>query len=128
MVAKINFLDVTVPLIDGQIETDVYVKPTDSRQYLHSSSCHSYHSKKSISYSQALRFNRICSKNNFFDIHCNDLEKWLSERDYSEKLVRKEILKARSQSRETLVNKEKISRNDDRVTFNIMYYPVLKKH
>ena len=126
MVAKINFLDVTAPLIDGQIETDVYVKPTDSRQYLHSSSCHSYHSKKSISYSQALRFNRICSKNNFFDIHCNDLEKWLSERDYSEKLVRKEILKARSQSRETLVNKEKISRNDDRVTFNITYYPVFK--
>ena len=126
MVAKINFLDVTVPLIDGQIETDVYVKPTDSHQYLHSSSCHPYHCKKSIPYSQALRLNRICSKNIFFDIHCNNLEKWLSERGYSEKLVRKEILKARSQSRETLLDKEKRSRNDDRVTFNITYYPVFK--
>ena len=122
----INFLDATVSLIDGQIETDVYVKPTDSHQYLHSSSCHPYHCKKSIPYSQALRLNRICSKNNFFDIHCNNLEKWLSERGYSEKLVRKEILKARSQSRETLLNKEKMSRNDDRVTFNITYYPVFK--
>ena len=119
-------MDVTVSLIDGQIETDLYVKPTDSHQYLHSSSCHPYHCKKSIPYSQALRLNRICSKNNFFDIHCNNLEKWLSERGYSEKLVRKEILKARSQSRETLLDKEKISRNDERVTFNITYYPVFK--
>ena len=37
---SINFLDVTVSLIDGQIETDLFVKPTDSHQYLHSSSCH----------------------------------------------------------------------------------------
>ena len=37
---SINFPDVTVSLIDGQIETDVHVKPTDNHQYLHSSSCH----------------------------------------------------------------------------------------
>ena len=123
---SINFLEVTVSLIDGQIETDVYVKPTDTHQYLHPSSSHPYHCKKSIPYSQALRFNRICSKNNFFDFHCNNLEKWLSERGYSEKLVRKEILKARSQLTETLLNKEKMSRNVDRVTFNITYYPVFK--
>ena len=126
MVTKINFLDVAVPLIDGQIETDVYVKPTDSHRYLHSFSCHPYHCKKSIPYSQTLCFNRICSKNNFFDIHCNDLEKCVSERGCSETLVRKEILKARSESRETLLNKEKMSRNDNRVTFNITYYPVFK--
>ena len=86
----------------------------------------SSHCKKNIPYSQALRFNRICSKNIFFDIHCNNLEKWLSERGYSEKLVRKEILKARNKSRETLLNKEKMSRNDNRVTFNITYYPFFK--
>ena len=34
---SMNFLDVTVSLINGQIETDLYVKPTDSHQYLHSS-------------------------------------------------------------------------------------------
>ena len=31
---SVNFLDVTVSLIDGQIETDLYAKPTDSHQYL----------------------------------------------------------------------------------------------
>ena len=123
---SINFLDVTVSLINGQIETDLFVKFTDSHQYLHSSSCHPYHCKKSILYNQALRLDQICSKNNFFDIHCNNLEKWLSERGYSEKLVCKETLKARSQSRETLLDKEKMSRNDSRVTFNITYYSVFK--
>ena len=62
----------------------------------------------------------------FFDIYCNNLEEWLGERGYSEKLVRKEILKARSQLTETLLNKEKMSRNVDRVTFNITYYPAFK--
>ena len=82
--------------------------------------------RKSILYSQGLCLNRICSKNNFFDIDSNNLEKWLSEKDYSEKLVCKEILKARSQSRETLLHKEKMSINDDRVTFSIAYYQVFK--
>ena len=50
---------------------------------------------------------------------------WL-QRARGKKLVRKEILIARSQSRETLLDNEKMSRNDDRVTFNITYYPVFK--
>ena len=37
---SINFLDVTVSIAEGIIETDLYVKPTDSHQYLLSSSCH----------------------------------------------------------------------------------------
>ena len=72
---SINFLDVTVS-IAGVIETDLYVKPTDSHQYLLSSSCHPFYCKKGIPYSQALRLNRICSKNEFFDKRCNGLEKY----------------------------------------------------
>ena len=57
----IDFLDVSVSFIGGKITTDLYVKATDSHKYLHSSSCHPYHGKKGIPYSQALRLNRICS-------------------------------------------------------------------
>ena len=42
----INFLDVTKSLTEGVIESDLYVKPTDSHQYLQSSSCHPLHCKK----------------------------------------------------------------------------------
>ena len=49
----------------------------------------SFGSKKDVPYSQALRLNKICSNNEFFDKRCNDLEKYLLERGYSEKMVRK---------------------------------------
>ena len=75
--ASINFLDVTVSIIEGVIETDIYVKLTDSHQYLLSSSCHPFRYKKSILYSQTLRINRICSDNEFFYKRCNDSEKYL---------------------------------------------------
>ena len=36
------------------------------------------------------------------------MEKWLTERGYSEKLVRKELLKARALTREALLDKENV--------------------
>ena len=72
--AKINFLDVTVMKNGNQLATDLYIKPTDTHQYLHASSCHVSHCKKSIPFSQALRLNRICSENAIFDERCNELE------------------------------------------------------
>ena len=70
-------------MINGTIETDFWVKPTVSHHDLNSSSCHTYQCKKNISHSQALRLIRICSKNDSFDIHCDNLEKLLNERRYS---------------------------------------------
>ena len=51
---SINFLDVIVSITKGIIETDLYVKHTDSHQYLLWSSCHPFYCKKGIPYSQAL--------------------------------------------------------------------------
>ena len=99
---SINFFDVTVSTTEGVIETDLYVKPTDSYQCLLSSSCHPF---KAIPYSQALRLNRICSNNEFFDKRYSDLEKHLLERGYIEKMVRQEILRARAISRDALLQK-----------------------
>ena len=56
---KVNSLDVEVIRSGNKLLTDLYVKSKDTHQYLELSSCHVYHSKKSIPYSQALRFNRI---------------------------------------------------------------------
>ena len=64
---KINFAGVSVRKINNQLVTDLFIKPTDTHQYLHGSSCHVYHSKKSIPYSQALCLNRICSENSSYD-------------------------------------------------------------
>ena len=82
---SINFLDVTVSLTEGVMETDLYVKPTDihqyhvkptdSHKYLQCSSCNLFHCRKSVPHSQALRFSRICSETSSFDKGCNDLER-----------------------------------------------------
>ena len=91
---QINFLDVTDFLENRKIKTDFYVKPTDTHQYFHSSSCHPYHSKKRIPYSQTLRYNRVYSDSRSFDRRCNDLERWLVEKGYKEKEVRKQVGKS----------------------------------
>ena len=41
--------------VGGSVFTDVYSKPTDTHQYLESSSCHPRHVKQAIPYGQALR-------------------------------------------------------------------------
>ena len=123
---SINFLDVTASIADGIIETDLYVKPTGSHRYLLSSSCHPFYCKRGIPYSQALRLNRICSNNKFFDKRCNDLEKHLLDRGYSERMVRKEILRARAIPRDTLLGKVNNQKNNNKITFNITYHPVFR--
>ena len=78
-------------LVEGVIETNLYIKPTDSHQHFQYSSCHTFHCKKGIPYSQALRLNHVCSETNSFDKGCNDLERFLLERGCSSKLMEKEI-------------------------------------
>ena len=90
----INFSDVNVRLVEGEFKTDLFVKPTDTHQFSDPSSSHPYHCKKGIPYTQALRLNRICSDNESFDKRCNDLEGWLMETGYNEKMIKKQILRA----------------------------------
>ena len=72
----------------GKVTTDLCVKLTNSQQYLLSSSCHPYHHcKRGIPYNQALCLDKTCSDSNFFDRRCNDLEKWLIEKVYSEREI-----------------------------------------
>ena len=119
---EINFLDVNVRLRNRQLETELHIKPTDTHQFLHSKSCHPYHCKKSIPYSQALGYNKIFSDNKTFDQRCNELEKWLMERGYSERMVRTQILKARGESRNSLLERGNTKTSDSKLTFNITYY------
>ena len=71
---KVNYFDVQIIVREGKLRTDLYVKQTDSHQYLHSSSCHPYHCTKLILYSQALIINWNCLVNVSFHLQCNQLE------------------------------------------------------
>ena len=54
-------------------------------------------------------------------------EVWLRERGYSDKLVRQQILKARTHKRKDLLNNMKDKRNDYQLVFNITYHPNFSK-
>ena len=49
---SVNFLDVLVSNDCGELVTDLYIKPTDARRYLHRSSFHPPHTFHSIPFSQ----------------------------------------------------------------------------
>ena len=105
---RISFLDVTVSLIDGQIEADLDVNTTIARNTFILPRVILTIVRKAFRIVKNYALTEFFfSKNAFFDIHCNNLEKWLSGGGYSEKLGRKEILKDRIESREILLLKEK---------------------
>ena len=118
----INFLNVNVRLLEGELMTDLFVKPTDTHHFLDPSSSHTYHCKKGIPYSQTLRLNRICFENESFDKCCNDLEGWLMERGYNGKMIRNQVLRAREHSRKDLLERGKAKTSEPRLTFNITQF------
>ena len=121
----LRFLDVEVIKKGNQLVTDLYIKPTDTHEYLLAGYCDVFHSKKSMPYSQTLRLNRICSENSFFDKRRNDLEIRLKGRGHSDKLVRKQILKARKFARAELLNNQRKTKNEDKCVLHTTCHPSL---
>ena len=56
----------------------------------------------------------------------NDFEKGLIERGYSEREVRKQISRARGFSRDSLLDREYIREEENKITLYLTYYPVAK--
>ena len=77
----LNFLDVSIKVgVGGALETDFFCKPTDTHKYLHSKSCHPWHTKEAIPFSQALRIRRICSDDSSFHSRLGELSEWFNKR------------------------------------------------
>ena len=116
---SINFLDVTVSLIEGIIKTELYVKHTDSHQYLQSSSCHSFPCKKGIQYNTIQKRTLLINVVMIWKALSRKEDAAINwcERKYFEQ---QEIL------RNELLDKEKSQGNDSKLTFNVTYYPVFK--
>ena len=56
-----DFLDTTVKLVDGSLQTELFIKPTSSLSYLHWDSCHPTIVFQSLPYGEFLRVCRNCS-------------------------------------------------------------------
>ena len=100
---SVTFLDTRVINKEGRLTTDLYTKPTDTHQYLHRSSCHPPHCKKSIAYSQALRLRRICDQDLDFQRHITNLKTHLVQRGYDDEEVQLQLNKASGIKRSELL-------------------------
>ena len=70
----VPFLDIQFCFdTNGHLQTDLYVKPTDARSYLHFSSAHPRHTFSGIVYSQCLRLRRIINNQNRLAHRLNEL-------------------------------------------------------
>ena len=94
-VENIPFLDLKMGLKDGKITTDLHVKPTDRHQYLHFSSAHPNHTKRSIVFSQTLRISRLCSSESDYERNKEKMRSWFVKSEYPEKLIDSEIRKVK---------------------------------
>ena len=83
-----TFLDVKFRF-DGKagLITDINIKETDARMYLHFSSCHPRHVFNSVVYSQALRYRRIINDNETLKLYFTELKGPFKKSGYPEKLL-----------------------------------------
>ena len=116
------FLDLKVDLSNGHLETAMYVKPIDRHQYLHYTSSHPDHTKRSMVFSQILRISRLCSKREDFNSFCFQMKTWFRRRDYPEDLINTEMKKVKFSPPRKNANTKK----SKGIPFVVTFHPLLK--
>ena len=101
---SVHSLDVTVSLTDtGNINTSLYTKPTDTRNYLSHFSCHPRNCRYAIPYSQFLRVRRICNDTDDFVVHARSLAQDFLRAKYPRDIIQKAFVRAFELDRDDLL-------------------------
>ena len=81
------FANLKINIINGQLETTVYSKPTDSHLYLHDKSCHKASSIGNIQKGVFLSLRRIFSRDNDHSSKSIEYQDYLNHRVHDLKTV-----------------------------------------
>ena len=100
---RITFLDVTIVVENGQLETDRHIKPTNPQLFLHYTSNHPKSVFKAIVYGQGLTVRMICSKDEFVEKHLRCLKQKFLERGYPVEMIDTELARGVALPREDLL-------------------------
>ena len=85
---NVHILDILFGFgLDGMLTTDLYRKETDSRAFLHYSSCHPNHVFSGIVYSQAIRLKRIISREEVLITRLEELKEDFKASKYPNRLI-----------------------------------------
>ena len=122
---SIPFLDMSLSLKEGQIDIDLFRKPSDRNQYLLTSSCHPIETTKNIPHSLAMRINRICIQPENREKRFRELKEMLLEREYGEKMIDHAINRARAIPRAQAIKKVVKNQPSKRPIFVVTFDPRL---
>ena len=100
---SLNVLDITLRLVNGFIQTDIYSKPTDNHIYLDPASAHPKHVAKAIPKGVAIRIKRNCSTDNALAARNEEYQTYLVNRGYNKKYVKRQFEEVQSIPREDLL-------------------------
>ena len=129
------FLDVKVTRREnGDLKTELYVKPTDRTRYLHKDSDHPRHVKEGIAKGQARRLRRLCSEDKDYWKYAEKTKEKLMNRGYGEVQVGRQLKEGYKMTRERAL--ERVEKKEDKrinfVTTHSAYLPninkILKRH
>ena len=101
--SELTYLDVTLIMTDGRLETIRHIKPTNPQLYLHHTSNHPPQVFKAIIYGQAITVKTICSKEEFVIKHLENLKQKFLERGYPLDIVRENLARGAALDREDLL-------------------------
>ena len=114
--SEIAFLDMVIYIDeDRRLRTKLYKKPTDCNALLHFHSHHPAHTKRSVIYSQAIRYNMLSFDDAQLQIDLYELTRTLLIRDYPLHLINGQISKALTFSQSDLIYKERNHNKGERV-------------
>ena len=108
------FLDINIEVINGNLQFDIYHKPTNSFSYLNYKSCHPPHTKNNISLSLAKRIVRIVSQtrnNRLEELKCH-----LKQRKHPEAVINYSFTKLFEPQKHTVAS-------ENLITFKRTYNP-----
>ena len=111
----VNFLDIQFCFDqDGELQTDLYTKETDSRSYLNFSSAHPNHTFSGNVYAQSLRLRRIINNKERLQSRLDELSIAFKNAGYPEDMIKNITTKVLNLPRNIAV-KEKSENDDERI-------------
>jgi hypothetical protein len=109
---KLEHLDLSIYLLDGRLETDVYQK--DIPIYISRRSCHPPSTFNAVAKSVATRLVMNCSLERFLSPRIEEYTRYLMASDYTREEVEKEMADARQLDREELIRRPRRERRGQR--------------
>ena len=112
----INFLDIQYCFnSDGELQTDLYIKETDSRSYLNFASAHPNYTFSGTVYSQCLRLRRIINDQERLRKRLEELGSHFKKAGYPDAMVQNITNKVLNSERDISIKEKNDRENNDRI-------------